>query len=201
MRNTLNNLSLREMPCIYIIAGCNGAGKTTASYTVLPEVLHCNEFLNADNIAKGLSPFNVEGVAIEAARIMLNRLQELLHQQIDFAFETTLASKSYLSFIKQARELNYQIHLVFFWLNSVNLAKERVLQRVQNGGHHIPDDVIERRYYAGIKNLNNLYIPNVDSWRIYDNSENNFLVIAEGSNKTETIIFETHLYSKIKHGK
>lgn len=189
------------MPCIYIIAGCNGAGKTTASYTVLPEVLHCNEFLNADNIAKGLSPFNVEGVAIEAARIMLNRLQELLHQQIDFAFETTLASKSYLSFIKQARELNYQIHLVFFWLNSVNLAKERVLQRVQNGGHHIPDDVIERRYYAGIKNLNNLYIPNVDSWRIYDNSENNFLVIAEGSNKTETIIFETHLYSKIKHGK
>ena len=189
------------MANIYIIAGCNGAGKTTASYTVLPEVLHCTEFINADNIAKGLSPFNVEGVAIEAARIMLNRLQELLHQQVDFAFETTLASKTYISFINQAKELGYQIHLIFFWLNTVELAKERVLQRVQNGGHNIPVDVIERRYHSGIKNLNNLYIPCVDSWRIYDNSENIFSLIAEGTKEKEIMIFESQTYLKIKNGK
>ena len=100
------------MADIYIIAGCNGAGKTTASNTVLPEVLHCVEFINADNIAKGLSPFNVEGVAIEAARIMLTRMRELINQNVDFAFETTLASKSYVSLLKEAKRKGYQIHLI-----------------------------------------------------------------------------------------
>ena len=146
------------MPKVYIIAGCNGAGKTTASYTILPEVLNCVEFINADNIAKGLSPFNEEGVAIEAARIMLIRIRELIEQGVDFAFETTLASKSYVSLMKEAREVGYEIHLIFFWLNSVDMAKERVKQRVQKGGHNIPINVIERRYKAGIVNLNELYI-------------------------------------------
>ena len=94
------------------------------------------EFINADNIAKGLSPFNVEGVAIEAARIMLTRMRELITQQVDFAFETTLASKSYISLLKQAKQNGYQVHLVFFWLSSIELAKERVQQRVQSGGHN-----------------------------------------------------------------
>ena len=138
------------MPNLYIIAGCNGAGKTTASLTVLPEVLQCYEFVNADNIAKGLSPFNVEGVAFESGRIMLRRIQELLIQQVDFAIETTLASKSYASLIKQAKLLGYDVHLIFFWLNSVELAKERVKQRVLSGGHNIDVDVIERRYKAGL---------------------------------------------------
>lgn len=167
------------MPNIYIIAGCNGAGKTTASYTVLPEVLHCTEFVNADNIAKGLSPFNVEGVAIDAARIMLTRIEELLLQKVDFAFETTLASKSYISLIKRAKQLGYEVHLIFFWLNSIELARERVKQRVQNGGHNIPQEIIERRYKAGIVNLNKLYINFVDTWMIYDNSGNRHELIAE----------------------
>lgn len=168
------------MPKVYIIAGCNGAGKTTASYTILPEVLNCVEFINADNIAKGLSPFNVEGVVIEAARIMLIRIRELIEQGVDFAFETTLASKSYVSLMKEAREAGYEIHLIFFWLNSVDMAKERVKQRVQKGGHNIPINVIERRYKAGIVNLNELYINFVDNWMLFDNSDDKHKLIATG---------------------
>ena len=189
------------MPNIYIIAGCNGAGKTTASYTVLPVVLHCTEFINADNIAKGLSPFNVEGVAIEAARIMLTRMRELMAQNVDFAFETTLASRSYVSILKQAQQNGYKVHLIFFWLNSIELAKERVIQRVQSGGHNIPTDVIERRYAAGIKNLNELYITFVHSWRIYDNSDYRHELIAEGIKNSVTEIMDNDIYLKICDGK
>ncbi len=189
------------MPTIYIIAGCNGAGKTTASYTVLPEVLHCTEFINADNIAKGLSPFNVEGVAIEAARIMLTRIRELIDQKVDFAFETTLASKSYIALMKEARAVGYEVHLIFFWLNSIELAKERVMQRVQNGGHNIPVDVIERRYKAGIENLNKLYLTFVNSWRIYNNSDYAHELIAEGSKNGELNIQDEEIYTKIINGK
>jgi predicted ABC-type ATPase len=189
------------MPTIYIIAGCNGAGKTTASYTVLPEVLHCTEFINADNIAKGLSPFNVEGVAIEAARIMLMRIRELIHHKVDFAFETTLASKSYISLMKEARSAGYQIHLIFFWLNSVELAKERVSQRVQNGGHNIPLDVIERRYNAGIENLNKLYFNFVDSWLIFDNSDFKHELVAEGKRDQIKELLDEEKFSQITNGK
>ncbi len=189
------------MSKIYIIAGCNGAGKTTASNTVLPDVLNCKEFINADNIAKGLSPFNVEGLAIEASRIMLTRMKELINEKIDFAFETTLASRSYISLLKKAKENNYEIHLVFFWLNSVDLAKERVLQRVQNGGHNIPTNVIERRYLSGIKNLNNLYINFVDSWQIYDNSENKHELVAEGEIGKPHQIINNELFLKIENEK
>lgn len=186
---------------LYIIAGCNGAGKTTASLTILPSVLNCFEFVNADNIAKGLSPFNVEGVAIESARIMLTRIEELLIKKVDFAIETTLASKSYASLIKRAKILGYEVHLVFFWLNSVELAKERVKQRVLNGGHSIPDDVIERRYKAGIKNLNTIFCNLVDSWRIYDNSKNETELIAEKGLKSDLQIADIEKYKLITNGK
>lgn len=106
------------MPNLYIIAGCNGAGKTTASYTVLPELLNCNEFVNADNIAAGLSPFNPESVALEAGRIMLQRIDELLNKEVDFAFETTLSTRSYVSLIKRAQQKGYEVNLLFFWLSS-----------------------------------------------------------------------------------
>jgi len=145
------------MANLYIISGCNGAGKTTASYTVLPELLQCNEFVNADNIAAGLSPFNPESVALEAGRIMLQRIKDLLEKGADFAFETTLSTKSYVSFIKQAKEKGYTVTLLYFWLSSPQFAIERVATRVSEGGHHIPADVIERRYYRGLKNLLNLY--------------------------------------------
>ena len=104
------------MPKLYIIAGCNGAGKTTASYTVLPEMLDCREFVNADEIAKGLSPFNPESVAIDAGRLMLQRMDDLLIAGEDFAFETTLATRSYVKFIDQAHAMGYFVSLLFFWL-------------------------------------------------------------------------------------
>jgi len=107
---------------LYIIAGCNGAGKTTASFTILPEILNCKEFINADEIAKGLSPFQPESVAIEAGRIMLSRINELLAQGKSFAFETTLATKSYAGKIEKAKSNGYQVTLLFFWLKSINLA-------------------------------------------------------------------------------
>lgn len=159
------------MPALYIIAGPNGAGKTTASYTLLPEVLHCDEFVNADEIAKGLSPFNPESVAIEAGRIMLTRIRHLIEEKKTFAFETTLATRSYVGLIKEAREAGYEITLIYVWLKSYELAKERVAKRVSEGGHNIPGDVIERRYVSGKKNFINLYKDIVDDWFLIDNSD------------------------------
>ena len=121
------------MPNLYIIAGCNGAGKTTASFTVLPEMLNCDEFINADGIARGLSPFNPDRAAIDAGRLMLAKIDDLLLKQKDFAFETTLATKSYAKTITRAQKNGYLITLVFFWLDSVDLAIERVKSRVLEG--------------------------------------------------------------------
>ena len=137
---------------LYIIAGCNGAGKTTASFTILPEILNCKEFVNADEIAKGLSPFQPESVALEAGRIMLNRINELIAAHKTFAFETTLATKSYKQKVIEAQENGYIVTLLFFCLQSVELAIERVKIRVMEGGHNIEPLVIERRYKNGIKN-------------------------------------------------
>lgn len=147
---------------LYIIAGCNGAGKTTASFTILPEILNCKEFVNADEIAKGLSPFQPEKVAFEAGRIMLHRLNELLENNENFAFETTLATKSYKSRVIKAQKKNYTVTLLFFWLRNVDMAIERVRTRVLEGGHNIETNVIERRYKNGIKNLFEIYLSIVD---------------------------------------
>lgn len=154
------------MPNLYIIAGCNGAGKTTASYTILPEMLNCEEFVNADSIAAGLSPFNPESVAIEASRIMLKRIDSLLHRKEDFAIETTLSTKSYVALIEKARMFDYKIILIYFWLSSPQIAKQRVASRVNKGGHNIPDHIIERRYFRGYSNLYRLYLPVCDFWII-----------------------------------
>jgi predicted ABC-type ATPase len=116
---------ISTVPHLYIIAGCNGAGKTTASFTMLPEMLNCKEFVNADEIARGLSPFQPEAVSFEAGRIMLTRINDLLNQQTDFAFETTLSTKSYRSLITKAQRLGYKVVIVFFWLESKELAKTR----------------------------------------------------------------------------
>lgn len=161
---------LRSMPKLYIIAGCNGAGKTTASYTVLPEMLGCREFVNADEIAKGLSPFNPESVAIEAGRLMLQRMDDLLSEGEDFAFETTLATRSYVKFVERTQAKGYFVTLLYFWLPTPEQAIERVATRVSEGGHNIPSDVIRRRYANGIRNLTTLYTPICDYWTIYDNS-------------------------------
>lgn len=183
---------------LYIISGCNGAGKTTASYTVLPEILDCREFVNADEIARGLSPFNPESVAIDAGRLMLRRIEELLEKEETFSIETTLSTKSYLNLVRRAQSKGYSVSILFFWLRTPELAIQRVAERVQNGGHNIPEDIIRRRYVAGIRNLLNLFIPEVDYWDIYDNSENPRKQIACGGKGTEIIIFEKSLYSQIQ---
>jgi predicted ABC-type ATPase len=164
---------------LYIIAGCNGAGKTTASFTILPEILDCKEFVNADEIAKGLSPFQPEKVSFEAGRIMLNRIDELLKLNENFAFETTLSTKSYKNKIKEARNKGYRITLLFFWLQNIELAKERVRIRVFEGGHNIEPEVIERRYIRGIINLFDIYLPIVDGALIFDNSEGKHELLAD----------------------
>jgi predicted ABC-type ATPase len=178
---------------LYIIAGCNGAGKTTASFTILPEILNCKEFVNADEIAKGLSPFQPEKVSIEAGRIMLERINDLLNSQENFAFETTLATKSYRSKIFLAREKGYNVTLLFFWLRNADLAIERVRTRVIEGGHHIETEVIRRRYKNGIKNLFEIYLPIVDEIMIFDNSEGKHDLIAE-----KTIESEIEVLNKVK---
>lgn len=164
---------------LFIIAGCNGAGKTTASFRILPELLNCKEFVNADEIARGISPFQPEKVAIEAGRIMLSRIHELIEKGEDFAFETTLATKSYLGFIEKARQKGYFVSLLFFWLESPELAMERVKSRVMDGGHSIPEDVIRRRYTRGIQNLFKLFFNKVDYLAIFDNSKTAPELIAE----------------------
>ena len=187
------------MPKLYIIAGCNGAGKTTASYTVLPEMLGCKEFVNADEIAKGLSPFNPESVAIEAGRLMLQRMDDLLSEGSDFAFETTLSTRSYVKFIERAQAEGYFVTLIYFWLPTPEQAIERVATRVREGGHNIPSDVIRRRYANGIKNLTALYIPLCNYWAIYDNSsaDEQIRIIALGGKDITTHIEDTLSYKTI----
>lgn len=183
------------MANLYIISGCNGAGKTTASFTVLPEMLNCKEFVNADEIARGLSPFKPESVAIQAGKIMLNRIEELIKSRADFAIETTLTTKSYINTIKRVKELGYRITLLFFWLNDVELAIERVKTRVEEGGHHIPEDVIRRRYVKGAENLK-LFVAESDFWFVLNNSNAEPGFIAEG-NKSEITIFEKEIWQKL----
>ena len=173
---------------LYIRAGCNGAGKTTASMTILPKALLVREFVNADEIAKGLSPFNPEGVAIEAGRLMLERIDCLLKRGESFSIETTLATRSYINLVRRAHAEGYQVHLIYFWLKSPELAMQRVAERVAHGGHNIPQDVIVRRYSAGISNLFNLFVNEVDSWMIYDNSDNDREEIAVGAKEKIDII-------------
>ena len=182
---------------LYIISGCNGAGKTTASFTVLPEILQCKEFVNAYEIAKGLSPFNPESVAIEAGRLMLQRIEELLERGETFSIETTLATKSYVNLVRRAQAKGYRVHLIFFWLETPELAVQRVAERVSKGGHNIPTDVIHRRYAAGIRNLFKHFMAEVDLWMIYDNSRTPRVFVAKGGKVTNKEIVSETIYNKM----
>ncbi len=177
---------------LYIIAGCNGAGKTTASLTVLPEVLACEEFVNADEIAKGLSPFHPEDMAIEAGRLMLKRIDTLLAQKKTFAIETTLATRSYKALVERAQEYGYTVTLLFFWLPSPEMAEMRVASRVASGGHNIPKEVIHRRYWLGLQNLFDIFAPIVNYWSLYDNSGNINSIVGHN------IVIQEKTLSKIK---
>lgn len=189
------------MPYLYIISGCNGAGKTTASYTILPEMLGCKEFVNSDEIAKGLSPFNADNitVAVEASRIMYKRIRELIAAKKTFALETTLASRSIVKLLQGAQEKGYYVTLLYFWLNTPDLAVERVRNRVAAGGHNVTESTIRRRYEAGIHNLFELYMPICDFWMIADNSLSPLEVIAKGFKKNnKRTIYNSVIYKKLE---
>lgn len=183
---------------LYIIAGCNGAGKTTTSFTILPEIIECKEFVNADEIARGLSPFQPEKVSFESGRIMIHRINELLKENESFAFETTLATKSYKNKIIQAKKQGYTVTLLFFWLNNIELAKERVRIRVIEGGHNIPIDVIERRYLKGIYNLFDIYLPIIDGAFIFDNSFGRHELIAQKLSEENLTVIDKIKFNKLK---
>lgn len=149
-------------------------------------------------LAAGLSPFNPESVAIEAGRIMLARIDTLLQDGGDFAIETTLATKSYVSLIKKARAIGYKITLLYFWLSSPHEARQRVATRVSKGGHNIPDDIIERRYYRGLSNLHYLYIPICDFWIVVNNTNTEPEIVGEGELNNSNVIYNYDIWNRIK---
>ncbi len=186
------------MPRLYIISGCNGAGKTTASYSLLPEMLDCREFVNSDEFAKGLSPFDPSKAAIQASRYMIMKIRYLLKHQKDFAVETTLATRTLLKTAKMAQAAGYTVTLLYFWLNSPEMAIERVRARVEAGGHNIPEETIRRRYHVGIYYFFNSYAPICERWILADNSQIPFRVIAEGSKDDVVNIKDEETYRIIK---
>ncbi|MBP7867038.1 MAG: zeta toxin family protein [Acidobacteria bacterium] len=169
------------MPQIYLIGGPNGAGKTTSAMTLLPELLQCEEYVNADAIAAGLSPFAPGTVAITAGRLMVRRIEWLAQHRKDFAFETTMASRMFVSFLQERKRDGYSVNLLYLWLMSPELALRRVASRVMDGGHHVPEELIRRRYRTGLMNFFNRYIPIADSWTLYDNSGFEPRLVALGS--------------------
>lgn len=159
-----------EPPKVYILAGPNGSGKSTFARLFLPDYADCKEFVNADLIAAGLSPFNPEGRAIQAGRLMLERIETLAAAGVDFGFETTLAGRGYTTLLRSLRERGYRVHLFFLWLPNPEMALARVKERVRLGGHSVPADVIRRRYSRGVANLFRTYDPLLHAWIIFENS-------------------------------
>lgn len=183
---------------MYVISGCNGAGKTTASFNILPDILSCREFVNADEIARGISPFQPEKVAFEAGRIMLTRITELMKDGEDFAFETTLSTRSYKSRIIEAQQKGYFVTLIYYWLETPQLAEKRVELRVLEGGHNIPENIIYRRYLKGLQNLFNLYIPVCDYTLIFDNSRPEPVLVYEHEKDSNETVHDQNRFKSIK---
>ncbi|HBL15217.1 MAG: hypothetical protein A2X36_07080 [Elusimicrobia bacterium GWA2_69_24] len=186
-------------PELCVIAGPNGAGKTTFAREFLPHFAKCPEFVNADLIAGGLSPFSAAAAALEAGRIMLRRIDELSAHHRDFAFETTLSGKGYLSLFRKLRTKGYRIHLFFLSVPSVQLAIQRVRDRVRHGGHAVPEEDIRRRFHRGLRNLFAEYMPLLDTWTLWDNSERRpqMIAYAEGS---DIRILNSSLFDHVKKG-
>jgi predicted ABC-type ATPase len=175
-------------PNVYIVAGPNGAGKSTFARRFLPDYADCKEFVNADLIAAGLSPFNPESLAIEAGRLMLERIETLARSRVDFGFETTLAGRSQVSLITRLRDDGYRVHLFFLWLPTPELALARVRERVSSGGHFVPEEVVRRRFARGLVNLFHIYEPLLDTYLFFDNSENFHRLVAFKINEGRFIL-------------
>lgn len=182
---------------MYIIAGCNGAGKTTAAYYILPDILQCKEFVNADEIARGLSPFQPDKVMYEAGKIMSTRINGLIERGDNFAVETTLSAVTYRNKVSQAQANGYVVNLIYFWLSDPELAKHRVRLRVEEGGHNIPPPGIVRRYYRGLRNFFEFFMPICDNVMLFDNSDNApKLVMAKVKNQ-DAEIYNESIYNQI----
>lgn len=175
---------------VVLIGGPNGAGKTTAAVWLLPRTLGIREFVNGDEIAKGLSPFNPEGSAIAAARLMLTRIRSLIRAGESFAFETTCAGRGHAQLLKACRAAGYRVTVIFLWLPSVAMAQARVRQRVREGGHGVAEPVIARRFVAGMRNLVRLYLPLADSALIYDNAAPLGTLIAERKGHGDFVVYD-----------
>ena len=188
-----------KSPQVIVIAGPNGAGKSTLAPHLLRDSFDLPEFVNADTIAVGLSGFDPEGAAFEAGRVMLERLHSLAEQNRSFAFESTLASRSYARWLTQLKDRGYKVHVLFLWLRSPELAVYRVKERTRTGGHDVPEDVVRRRYARGIHNLFDLYQPLADTWTIFDNSRSpNPVLVASGRGSTAVDILKTQIWDEIK---
>lgn len=186
-------------PHLYIIGGANGAGKTTAAMTLLPQYLDVYEFVNADEIARGLNPLKPDSANLMAGRVMIERVHGLIESKANFAFETTCAGHHHAETIKQAKAAGYVTTLIFLWLPSADMAVQRVRSRVRQGGHNIPEPTIRRRYAAGLANLTKLFLPLVDEAVIYDNTTANQSDLRKIAEKNEhgLIIFDQPLWNAI----
>lgn len=160
----------RKHPCLYIVAGPNGSGKTTFARTFLPEFAECKHFVNADLIAVGLEPFSPETAALKAGRLLLDQIRLLADKRSDFGFETTLSGVTYVALLRKLKAKGYRVHLFFLWIPTVEMALARIADRVRRGGHQIPELVVRRRFRKGITHLFRLYRPMLDSWTLFDNS-------------------------------
>ncbi len=185
------------MPDVVVIAGPNGAGKSTLAPALLRDTLHIFEYVNADTIAEGLSAFAPEDASFDAGRVMLGRLHDLAEEGKDFAFETTLASRHYAGWLEGLKTGGYRVSLTFLWLRSVDMAIERVAERVRSGGHSIPEETIRRRYERGLKNLFELYIPVTNAWRIFNAAPKEPEEIARFDEKNGEIIFDKETWQLI----
>jgi predicted ABC-type ATPase len=187
----------KTKPRLYIIAGANGAGKTTFARRFLPVYAACPNFINADLIASGLSPFAPDLAAMRAGRLMLEQIRALSGHGRDFAFETTLSGRSYLPLLRDLKSRGYEMHLFFLWIPTVDLALARVAGRVREGGHNVPEMVVRRRFGKGLWNLFRLYRPLLDSWTIFDNSqETPRLIVSEAEG--ELRVADPVVYDKIR---
>jgi predicted ABC-type ATPase len=185
---------------VLMIAGPNGAGKTTAAMTLLPQYLKIFEFVNADEIARGLNPLQPEALAMSAARVMLQRIDSLIATGKSFGFESTAAGLTHVQTLKKCKDAGYVIKLVFLWLPSSEMAIKRVARRVKNGGHSIAPEVIERRYKKGLHNLVAHYLPLADELTIYDNSQGEGMEIATKTSGHPLRILDSTLWQKILEG-
>jgi predicted ABC-type ATPase len=183
---------------VVVIGGPNGAGKTTWAYRNLSETLDIREFVNADEIARGLSPLNPEASAITAGRVMLGRLDELAEAGSNFAFETTCSGLGHARFLKRCRSMGYRITLIFLWLPSADLAVTRVARRVERGGHRISTEVVIRRYSAGIRNMRDVYLPLADSTFVYDNYDGDGVLIAERRGGASLVVHDPARWKRIE---